>query len=640
MKTTVEYKGKKIDLAPYFKGFPYYRFDVCEKNDTLYYLRRGKKSLLLAHPLAPTITPEEGKQVSKLDFSKFNKFSRFQYNEAIRKLIYTGDKKNKEQLNIWTLDLETGKRKRLTEEKYIYGKGFHPEETKVAFLARRQIHEDLENEKTVDFESTLKILDLRTEKIETIVTDSEKWKFTWGDILWGKHGENFVWLCKQEGDRNRTNVILYNRETNEKEILLEKNVKRSMISLLKEWLNSQTFLFISNEEGYKNLYKYNLAKREVTKLTDYEHDLKTAQFKEVNTQQAVVTILDHPIQDAVKIIDPHTGEELLSKKLEGSCQLLHTDGDRIFIERESLDIPFELKEVKIVDDEQIQSQLDTLVTYPEELLEKVVHGSYEPVKYETFDIDSETGETRKIHAFLLIPDDLPEAPQNQRAVITAFYGGRNRYSIRYQILLEAGFIVLSPAIRGSFGFGRKYYALIDKDLGGNEVFDLIYGARYLKQRFNLPNEEQIGLEGGSHGGYEAMRALTFPKEVNERQESFKWGFAISDYGISNLIDYYETCNIPDWVEQKAGDPETEKDKLMNRSPVTHAEKASGPLFLAHGENDNRVPVEQSEQMANAMEKAEKPYRFEKFIDQGHGWEGLEENLDYYNALFDFLSEVT
>lgn len=631
MKTKVQYKKKEIDLAPYFEGFPFFNFDVVGRRDTVFYLKRGEKTLLFAHPLEHTMDPENGTQVSSLDFSKFNKFSPFRFNSLKDTLLYIGDKENKEHLNIYALNPENGERKRLTDEEYIYGYGFSPEEDQIAFVARKRID--------AGFRSTLKILDLETEEIESIIQDDDEWTFTWGRVLWGSEGRYFVWRCNHQADRNKSNIILLDRETGETSILLEQGVKRSMLYLLKNWLTPHTFLYISNEGGYKNIYSYDLKKHESTQLTEYEHDLKTAHLKEFSGEKYIVTILNDPISDEIKVINPENGEEILSHTLNGSCRFLPTDDSRVFLVRDSLDIPFELKELMIANEAKA-IHFEDRITYPAALLEKTIHGEYEAIQYQTFDKNPETGKRRKLHAFLLIPENLPEDPSERRAIITAFYGGHNQFSTRYQILLEAGFIILSPAIRGSFGFGKDFYALIDGDLGGNEVIDLIYGARYLMDRFNLESESQIGLQGGSHGGYEAMRALTFPPKVNGREEHFDWGFAISDYGISNLIDYYETCNIPDWVTQKAGDPETEHEKLMDRSPVSHADHATGPLLLAHGEYDNRVPVEQSRQMAEAMEEADNPYRFEEFSDQGHGWEGLEENLRYYRVVFDFLEDVT
>lgn len=66
-------------------------------------------------------------------------------------------------------------------------------------------------------------------------------------------------------------------------------------------------------------------------------------------------------------------------------------------------------------------------------------------------------------------------------MIESFYGGMNSYDSEYQIYNKAGIYVLSPAPRGSAGFGRDYAALNDGDLGGNEIIDIIKCAQYISE---------------------------------------------------------------------------------------------------------------------------------------------------------------
>ena len=66
---------------------------------------------------------------------------------------------------------------------------------------------------------------------------------------------------------------------------------------------------------------------------------------------------------------------------------------------------------------------------------------------------------------------LPEG--KELLMIESFYGGDNRYNAEYQIFNAAGITVLSPSPRGSTGFGRDFAAMNDKDLGGNEILDIM-----------------------------------------------------------------------------------------------------------------------------------------------------------------------
>jgi len=181
-------------------------------------------------------------------------------------------------------------------------------------------------------------------------------------------------------------------------------------------------------------------------------------------------------------------------------------------------------------------------------------------------------------------------------------------------------------------------ALNDRDLGGDEIIDLFYGARFLEQAFGF-EPEQIGVAGGSHGGYATMRALTFPPETNGRNEAYALGFGLSHAGFSSIVTFYDATNIPDWIILEAGDPKTEADKLADRSPLTHAGRLESPLLLTHGSNDNRVGVTESRQFYEAAQALDRPVTYVEFEGQGHGIRGLENLVDYYGVQFDFLEGI-
>ena len=205
-------------------------------------------------------------------------------------------------------------------------------------------------------------------------------------------------------------------------------------------------------------------------------------------------------------------------------------------------------------------------------------------------------------------------------------------------MCEAGVATLSPSPRGSWGFGAEFAALNDGDLGGDEIIDIFYAARWLESDRGYSNS-QIGVYGGSHGGYATMRALTFPPETNERGESYDFGFGMSHAGFSNIISFYETCNIPDWVLLEAGDPATDAERLLDRSPISHVERLQAPILLTHGENDSRVPVDESRLFAAAAAELGAPVTYVEFAGQGHGIDGLDNTLTYYSTIFDFLDAV-
>jgi dipeptidyl aminopeptidase/acylaminoacyl peptidase len=259
--------------------------------------------------------------------------------------------------------------------------------------------------------------------------------------------------------------------------------------------------------------------------------------------------------------------------------------------------------------------------------EDLVHNSYQYVNYETFD-----GKT--VFAYLSLPKG-----ELKGAIITAFYGGSNYYSFVDQLLTELGFALLSPAVRGSWSYGLEWRELIKGDLGGDEILDLHWGAKYLEQRLNL-KPQQIGLRGGSHGGYSVLRALTMPEGFKGVQgSSYPYGFGICWAGFADLEDMYRTSNIPDWLVNMLGPYEGNQDKYRERSPIHFFDNLNAPLFISHGGNDVRVSPTSMEGFLEKLRHSDKDYVIHMMEGLGHGAGNKEEEKKLYSDLITFLERV-
>ena len=349
---------------------------------------------------------------------------------------------------------------------------------------------------------------------------------------------------------------------------------------------------------------------------------------------AKLRIQDLPAEEIAALLAKSDKEVTRQQAVDVNVELLDVEENRVLANCNSSMVKFRIDEIR-VDPEGFY--FETLVTIPQELDEHIMHASVQRVEFPTFDIDAATGRTRQLHGYLYSPRN-PLPKDQQLVMIQSFYGGRNTFSTRTQILAEAGIYVFSVSPRGSSGFGKEFSALNDKDLGGNEIIDIFSAGEFISEALDIP-PQRIGVFGGSHGGYATMRILTFPEEVNGVAASFDWGFGISHAGFSDIIHFYEHCNIPDWVTMEAGDPKTEADKLRDRSPLYHADKAKGKLLLTHGTNDSRVPIEGSRQMAAALKKYDKDFVLVEFEGQGHSIKGLENTARNYRVWFEFLESL-
>jgi dipeptidyl aminopeptidase/acylaminoacyl peptidase len=66
-----------------------------------------------------------------------------------------------------------------------------------------------------------------------------------------------------------------------------------------------------------------------------------------------------------------------------------------------------------------------------------------------------------------------------------------------------------------------------------------------------------------------------------------------------------------------GDPDTEADDLLARSPISFAEGIEAPLLVLQGLNDRLVPPSESEQMVERLRALGREVEYVTFPDEGH-----------------------
>ncbi|HRF97267.1 MAG TPA: prolyl oligopeptidase family serine peptidase, partial [Aggregatilineales bacterium] len=96
----------------------------------------------------------------------------------------------------------------------------------------------------------------------------------------------------------------------------------------------------------------------------------------------------------------------------------------------------------------------------------------------------------------------------------------------YQYLLNMGFGILAPNIRGSTGYGKSYQKLIHRDWGGAELRDIEHAALYLRS-LDWVDSNRIAVYGGSFGGFATLSAVTRLPQY--------WAVGVDIVGPSNLV---------------------------------------------------------------------------------------------------------
>ncbi|KFN43759.1 S9 family peptidase [Arenimonas metalli] len=208
------------------------------------------------------------------------------------------------------------------------------------------------------------------------------------------------------------------------------------------------------------------------------------------------------------------------------------------------------------------------------------------------------------------------------------------HSAVIQYLANHGYVVLGINNRGSSGYGKTFFAADDGKHGREPLWDTVEAKKYL-QSLDYVDDDRIGIIGGSYGGYMVLSALAF------QPGEFKVGVNI--FGVSNWIRTLES--IPPYWEsfrealyQEVGNPETQRDFLIETSPLFHADKINVPLMVLQGANDPRVIKPESDDIVAAVEKNGVPVEYVVFDDEGHGFSKKKNQIEGYGRILAFLDK--
>jgi dipeptidyl aminopeptidase/acylaminoacyl peptidase len=201
----------------------------------------------------------------------------------------------------------------------------------------------------------------------------------------------------------------------------------------------------------------------------------------------------------------------------------------------------------------------------------------------------------------------------------------------YQYWLSRGIGVLATNIRGSTGYGKSYQKLIRRDWGGGDLKDMEHAVKYLHS-LDWVDPQNIGFFGGSYGGYACLSAVSRLPEL--------FAVAVGWFGPSNLVTFarsvppYWKSFIKDWV----GDPDEDRDLLVERSPITYVDNVKTPLFVVQGALDPRVVQAESDQFVDKLRARGVPVRYDVYPDEGHGFTKRSNELKALKDSAEFLEQ--
>jgi dipeptidyl aminopeptidase/acylaminoacyl peptidase len=220
------------------------------------------------------------------------------------------------------------------------------------------------------------------------------------------------------------------------------------------------------------------------------------------------------------------------------------------------------------------------------------------------------------------------------SAVVVVHGGpesqaRQSFNPYVQALAAAGHTVLVPNVRGSTGYGKRWYSADDGHRRLDSVADLAALHAYLPKLG--VDQDRVALWGGSYGGYMVLAGLAFQPEL--------WAAGVDIVGIASFVTFLENTSAyrRAYREREYGTLAHDREFLHSVSPLTRIEDIRAPLFLIHGANDPRVPLSEAEQIHAAMTSRGRECHLLVYGDEGHGLAKRANRADAVPQALGFLA---
>jgi len=191
-----------------------------------------------------------------------------------------------------------------------------------------------------------------------------------------------------------------------------------------------------------------------------------------------------------------------------------------------------------------------------------------------------------------------------------------------QVYAHHGYVVWQAENRGGEGRGHAFETPIYRALGPTELTDQVAGVKYLIS-LGYVDSEKVGIHGWSYGGFMTLNAVLNAPDV------FKCGIAGAP--VTSWMNY-DTI----YTERYMGLPSDNGDGYRATALPQKARNLKAKLMIVHNFEDDNVLFQNSLQMTDALQLADKQFEFMLYPQKSHGVGGAaarqmnESMLDFFD----------
>lgn len=242
---------------------------------------------------------------------------------------------------------------------------------------------------------------------------------------------------------------------------------------------------------------------------------------------------------------------------------------------------------------------------------------------------------KKIRSMLVKPPGFDT--QKKYPLFVVIHGGpagswNENWSYRwnYQLLAKPGYVLLLTDFTGSTGYGEKFAQDIQFDPFKGPAQEINEAAADAIKRFSFIDGTRQAAGGASYGGHLAnwLQATTTHYKC-----------LISHAGLVNSISQWGTSDgIYSREVMNGGTPWAQTKTWKEQNPYNYAENFKTPMLVTVGENDFRVPVNNSIENWHILQRQKVPSKLIVFPEENHWILKAENSRFFYQELHTWLEK--
>lgn len=241
---------------------------------------------------------------------------------------------------------------------------------------------------------------------------------------------------------------------------------------------------------------------------------------------------------------------------------------------------------------------------------------------------------KRIHNMVALPPEFEESKKYPLFVV--IHGGpasmwRDQWVYRwnYHLLARPGYVVLLTDYTGSTGYGEKFAQEIQLDPLRGPAEEVNEAADQAIAKFPYVDASRQAAGGASYGGHLAnwLQATTT-----------RYKCLISHAGLINLESQWGTSDTIYHRELGSGGPVWEQGTVWReQNPIRYAKNFKTPMLLTIGENDFRVPLNQTLENWSVLQRLQIPSKLVVFPDENHWIQKGENSRFWYSEVHAWLA---